>query len=469
MNTATSACPQTTGRIYLPTDTEFDSAAVDRIFNGRRPDRRPEAVLYAENDADVVAGVRWATANGWTVAVRSGGHSWASWSVREGGLLIDLSLMKEIELDEATGIVAARPAVKGGDELSPVLEAKGRFFNGGHCPSVGIGGFLLQGGQGWCTRGWGWAAESVVGIDVVTADGELIHANASEHSDLFWAARGSGPSFPGIVTRFHIQTRPLFGYLGFTAHAYPLEATEQVLAWLQRIHHEISENVEIVAVSCHPPALEDGTLPPRQFIVTGVALVDNAEQAREALLPLTTCPVIDQALMRVDAVESTMAAQRIEQERNNPEHARYVVDNAWIEGDPDEAAALMAPLFTEMPTPQAFSIWFSMAPGRKLPDMAFDLQADAYVATYYVYEDPAEDATHRHWLNEAYARMQPVTKGQYLGDSDMTNRQLKFMSDSNFAKLREIRRNRDPENRFADYLCQDTSTLNHNHWESKAN
>jgi len=125
----------------------FEQAAVGRVFNGRRPaDRRPEAVLLAADETDVQAGVRYAAERGWQVAVRSGGHSWAAWSLRNGTLLIDLAALNDIRYDAETGIVAAGPAVKGGDELSPFLEERGRFFGGGHCPSVGIGGFLLQGG-----------------------------------------------------------------------------------------------------------------------------------------------------------------------------------------------------------------------------------------------------------------------------------------------------------------------------------
>ena len=98
--------------------------------------------------------------------------------------------------------------MQGGAELAPYLEERGRFFPGGHCPTVGIGGFLLQGGQGWNARGWGWAAEYVEAVDVVTAAGELVRASADENADLYWAARGAGPGFFGVVTRFHLRTLP---------------------------------------------------------------------------------------------------------------------------------------------------------------------------------------------------------------------------------------------------------------------
>src|SRR5699024_6087989 len=134
-----------TGRLVLPGDGDFEEARVGRVFNARRPDRSPEAVLLAETEADIAAGVRLARDRGVAVAVRSGGHSWAVWSVREGTLLIELGLLREIDYDERTGIVSASPAIQGGSELDPFLAEHGRFFNGGHCPTVGIGGFLLQG------------------------------------------------------------------------------------------------------------------------------------------------------------------------------------------------------------------------------------------------------------------------------------------------------------------------------------
>lgn len=126
----------------------FEEARVSRVFNRRLPSRQPAAIVRPTTEAEVVAAVRLARSRGWQVAVRSGGHSWAQWSVRDDALVIDLGGLREMTYDAATGIATASPAVRGGAELSPYLEQQGRFFPGGHCPTVGIGGFLLQGGQG---------------------------------------------------------------------------------------------------------------------------------------------------------------------------------------------------------------------------------------------------------------------------------------------------------------------------------
>jgi len=453
------------GRLVTPADADFEEAVLGRIFNARRPARRPEAVLFAASERDVVAGVELARERGWTVAVRSGGHSWAAWSVRDGGLLIDLGGWHELAYDPATQIATASPSTKGGDELVPFLASHGRFFNGGHCPPVGIGGFLLQGGQGWNQRGWGWGAESVVAVDVVTADGELVRADAAQHSDLYWAARGAGPSFPGVVTRFHLATRPLHGGLAHTVQGFRREDFAEVMGWMYEVTHRIPANVEIVVVGMHPRDETGAHGPEPILLVTGLAFGDDLAHAQASLAKLRTNPVLDRALFVKDAVPSTLEEQKAEQLRQNPDDHRYLADNIWVDGEPAEIVERIRPLFTELPTKKAFTIWMSNLPTRALPDMAFSLQTGAYVATYCVYEDAAEEAANRAWMDASFAGAQPVTAGQYLGDSDFTHRQLRFMADANFARLQEIIAARDPDGRFARYPAKDPATLNRNHWE----
>ena len=467
--TSTTTAAAFRGRLVTAADPDFEEAVLGRVFNGRRPqDRRPEAVLLAADEADVQAGVRYAAERGWQVAVRSGGHSWAAWSVRGGTLLIDLAAFTDLSYDERTQVVSAGSAVRGGDDLGPFLEAHGRFFAGGHCPSVGIGGFLLQGGQGWNARGWGWSAEQVLAVDVVTADGELVHADETSHADLYWAARGAGPTFPGVVTRFHLRTRPAVEHLAFTLQVYPVELFDEVLPWLYSIHRDVAPTVEIVAVSASVPddRAGDAEAMRRVFLVSALAFVRDEDEGAAALAPFRTSPVLDQAIVRLDAVPTTLAEQRAEQVRANPRGARYLVDNGWIDGDPVEVTAALRPLFVELPEPAAFTIWFSMAPLRPLPDMAFSLQTEAYVASYVVYDDPASDGFLRQWLNAAWAAAQPVTIGQYLGDSDMTNRQLKVLDDPHWARLEAVIRTADPAGRFVRHLAADPTAVNRNHWGS---
>jgi len=447
-------------------DPAFEDAAMGRVFNRRRPGRRPAAVLRARSAEDVAAGVRLANERGWQVTVRSGGHSWAVWSVREDALLIDLGALIDLKYDDATGVVVAGPAVRGGMDLDPYLAERGRFFNGGHCPTVGIGGFLLQGGMGWNCRGWGWAAESIVALDVVTASGELVRADASQNSDLFWAARGAGPGFPGVVTAFHLQTRPRFVQLRQTTYVYPRELAADVLGWFHAARHDVPDTVELVVVGITaplPPELGyDGSV----IVVDGVCFDDDPAAAAAALAPLDTCPVVDRALLAKRCEPADMAELRAEQVRANPEGHRYTVDNAYLAGPAEEVVPRLVPAFAELPTAKSFSLWFDMGRAPERPrDMAQSMQTDLYYAAYVVHEDEADDALTRDWLNTTMRSLEPVTAGCYLGDSDFTRRPQQFMSVESFARLQEIRAARDPHGVFPSYLVADGATLNENPWE----
>ncbi len=450
--------PTFSGQLLRRGDAGFENAAIGRVFNARLPARRPAAVLRAAGEADVAAGVRLARAEGLRVAVRSGGHSWAAWSVRDDTLLIDLAAFTGIGYDEDTGIATAGPAVRGGTDLDPFLAARMRFFAVGHCPTVGIGGFLLQGGMGWNCRGWGWAAASIESLRVVTADGEALECDAGQNADLFWAARGSGPGFFGVVTEFRLRTRPRFRELTQTTYVYPAEVAADVLGWLYHARQDVPPSVELVAVGITPP------LPPGLGHDGPVLVVDavSFDGGPASLAALDACPVAGKALVRKIAQPATIGELRAEQLRANPEGHRYTVDNAYLEGEPGALIPALAPAFTDLPTAKSFSLWFDLAhlPARPLPDMALSLQADIYFATYVVAEDAAQDAGCRTWVDDTMARLAPFSPGCYLGDSDLTIRPDKFMSDAAWDRFRAIRAARDPGGLFAGYLSADSSALN---------
>lgn len=126
----------------------YEEARVGRVFNARKPNRYPRAVVNATHPQHVQEAVQLANKLGCRVSVRSGGHSWAAWSVRDNAILIDLGNLKHLELDVEKQIVTASPSSTG-KMLNEKLVPAGLMFGGGHCPDVGIGGFLLQGGMGW--------------------------------------------------------------------------------------------------------------------------------------------------------------------------------------------------------------------------------------------------------------------------------------------------------------------------------
>lgn len=127
----------------------YEEARVGRVFNHRRPDRFPLAVVKATSEDDIVNAVKLAKERNCRVAVRSGGHSWAAWSVRDDSILIDLGNYKDLEVDAENHIARASPSLTGRQLNSILIKEHGLMFPGGHCPDVGLGGFLLQGGMGW--------------------------------------------------------------------------------------------------------------------------------------------------------------------------------------------------------------------------------------------------------------------------------------------------------------------------------
>ncbi len=449
------------GRIHVRGEKSYEEARVGRVFNARRPDRFPIAVLFAKSDADVIAGVRLARKIGVTVSVRSGGHSWAAWSVRENALLIDLGGMCEMELDIENKIVTVNPGVSGG-ELNPFLKPFGLFFPGGHCPDVGLGGFLLQGGMGWNARGWGWACEQVVGIDVVTADGNLVRADAARHSDLFWSARGAGPGFCGVVVRFHLRVRSLARALTRSTYIYPMEAYDDVMAWLHGLHARIAATVETVALGLQVPIPQQANRSEHSLVVHALCFADSVEEAREALAPFETCPVIERALVREAFLPTSVEELYEEQRRENPEGNRYAADSLWTSAPAAIAVPAMKQSFFTLPTRRSFILWFSMAPLRMLPDMALSLQSEIYLAIYAIWEEEEDDARCGQWLLEQMKGMEAISDGLYLGDSDFTSRTAKFVSDENWKRLCEVRAKYDPSGLFESYLAKENVELNKN-------
>src|SRR5260370_12696503 len=249
-------------------DAHYEELRIGHVFNQRVSSRMPAAVLLPAGDDDVVAGVELAARLGWQVSVRAGGHSWASWGVRDGALLIDLSSMKDMELDPTTNIVSASPAIAGATELDPFLSDRGRFFPVGHCESVGLGALPLQGGMGWQPRHYGWSCESIEAIDVVLADGRKIRASDDGNADLLWAAHGSGPGFPGILTRFHLKTfaRPV---LVQDTRTFRLDDLDELLTWLQRILPDLDRRVEPILIATRLPdvPLDEGVDRPDGTVV----------------------------------------------------------------------------------------------------------------------------------------------------------------------------------------------------------
>ena len=213
------------GEIVTPGDDGYEEACA--IWNGAHDGHRPALVVRCTGAADVMAAVGFARSTGLAIAVRGGAHSVAGFSTVDDGIVIDLSPMTDVRVD----LSAMRASVGGGAVWSDVdheTQAHGLATTGGLISTTGVAGFTLGGGIGWTMRKFGLACDNLVAVDVVTADGRLVHANDAENAELLWGLRGGGGNF-GIVTRFELNLYPL----GPTIYAgpvfYPADAAHDLL------------------------------------------------------------------------------------------------------------------------------------------------------------------------------------------------------------------------------------------------
>jgi len=195
--------PGLSGRVVRPDDPAYEAARRD--FN-QRFDVYPQAIVYCRTSADVANAVAWARSQKLPLAVRSGGHSYEAFSL-SSGLVVDLSDMSDVDVDQTRRRVVAQPGIR----LLPFYRALapyGLTVAGGTCEGVGLGGLTPGGGIGFLTRQWGATIDNLIGLEMVDATGQVIRADESRNPDLFWACRGGGGSF-GIITEMTFQASPV--------------------------------------------------------------------------------------------------------------------------------------------------------------------------------------------------------------------------------------------------------------------
>jgi FAD/FMN-containing dehydrogenase len=218
---------QMRGPVLTADDPGYDSAR--RIWNGLI-DRRPAIIAQCTGAADVVDAVNFARENELVVSIRAGGHNVAGNAVNDGGLVIDLSPMRGVHVDPSTRTVRVQGGATLGD-MDRETQLFGLAVPAGVVSTTGVAGLTLHGGAGHLRRKYGLSIDSLISVDIVTADGELRRASASENEDLFWAVRGAGSNF-GVVTSFEFQAHPAGPAVMVGAIFYPLDGLRQLLpAW----------------------------------------------------------------------------------------------------------------------------------------------------------------------------------------------------------------------------------------------
>ena len=195
---------QVRGEVFTDGDEGYEEAR--SVYNAMI-DKRPAVVIGAVDDADVIAGVRYAAESGLDLSIRGGGHSVPGFGTNDDGVVIDLGAMNGIRVDPGARTVRAQGGATWGD-LDHATHPFGLATTGGIISTTGIAGLTLGGGIGYLTRGLGLSVDNLISADVVTANGKLIHASDEENADLFWAVRGGGGNF-GVLTNLEYRLHPV--------------------------------------------------------------------------------------------------------------------------------------------------------------------------------------------------------------------------------------------------------------------
>jgi FAD/FMN-containing dehydrogenase len=430
-------------------DERYEAVRASMVWNARKPPRRPEAIAQAASVADVQGAVRTARTRGLRVSARSSGHHFSAPALRDNGLLIDVSSLRSARVDVETKTAIVQPGFANGD-LARRLTAEGLAFPYGHCSGVALGGYLLGGGFGWNSRAWGVACWNVTGIDVVTADGDEVHASAENHPDLFWAARGAGTLFPGIVVGYHLRLFDLPRAIHATTLVYPLECAAELTRWAAETSAALPRTVEMVlSFAAAPPGREASHV----SVLLATAFEDSIEAALAALRPITSCP-IGSGVMLDPPAPRTFDDLFAGMDGAFPTGKRYGVDMMWLGGDPVASVGTLAARLSDAPSKQSHLLVIPLPPPTEpLPDAAFSMAGALYFGCYGIWDAEFDDAKNLAWVTSTAAAVAGAAVGYYIGETDLTveaSRTRRCFSDASWERLEIVRKRYDPSGLFSD-------------------
>jgi FAD/FMN-containing dehydrogenase len=436
-----------TGDPIAPGHPEYDEAR--RVFNAMI-DRRPEVIARCRTPRDVMAAVRYARERDVSLAVRGGGHGVVGFAVCDGGLVLDVSPMKRIEVDAGGRTVRAGAGVLWG-ELDRATQAFGLATTGGRISTTGIAGLTLGSGSGWLERKHGFSADNLLAAEIVTADGELVRADREENPELFWALRGGGGNF-GVVTALEYRLHPVgpvvLGGLMLFAPETGRELTRHWSDFMQAAPDEVGG--ALVGVTA--PAAEFIPAPLRGRPAFGIvaAYFGSIERGREALRPLR-----EQIAPAVDLVAPLpyVALQQLLDPMNPPGRQQYwKSDNLPALGD---AAIEVWVEHCLRPSSRFTQVVLEPRSGAcaRVDEHATPLRRDAAfnAAIFTSWEDPDDSERQVAWTREFAAALEPHTISgavlNYTSDTGDERVRSTFGAEK-YARLVAAKRRWDPENVF---------------------
>jgi len=430
------------GTILLPEAEGYDQ--VRRIWNGMI-DRRPAVIVRCAGASDVISAVKFGREHDLLIAVRGGGHNVAGNAVCEGGLMIDLSEMRDVHAEPGP-----RRARAGGGATWGDFDAETQLFGlattGGLISDTGIAGLTLGGGIGWLTRSLGLACDNLVTVDVVTADGHRIKASEKENADLFWGLKGGGGNF-GIATSFEFQLHPVGPLLFAGMTVYPLESAQNLLEYFRDFMAEASDELAGLAGITTTP---DGK---SALVLVGVYNGDLSD-GESALQPLRD---FQKPLLDTFAPTPYRKVQTFFDEAAPP-GLRYYWKSSFLERLPEDGLATLIEQARRRPSANS-KIFLEFLGGAfsRFPkeDAVFGHRHSPFnLLITGAWQDKDQDEPNRNWVRDTWQAMKPfAAEGVYVnylgteGDEG-SNRLQAAYGPEKYEKLLALKNKYDPTNLF---------------------
>lgn len=425
---------QVSGEVIIEGEAGFTAAREEFVWNGRKPQASPRVIVKAASTADVQAAVRYAAKNGYRASARSGGHNWSGIALQDG-VAINLSALNSLTIDRQARIAEVGPAAKN-LAFAVALTDEGLAFPVGHCGDVAMGGYLLGGGFGWNEGTWGVACHLIDRAEVVLSDGRVVIVSETEFPDIFWALRGAGPLFFGIVTRFWLRLMPLPPAMAVATWTYPLARVGDVTASMKRLADILPSFAEVsMSLAAAPPTAGLGDAKFATVIMT----VYGGSVAEISGLAMNVGHIVpDGALVHNPAMPIDFATLYGIVDQSFPDGGRYGVDCLWSE-DADATFAGLARMVADAPSVRSNAICViygrNSALNRELPDAALSVIGPICGIMHGTWGAAEDDARNLAWLRDGMDALNSVTTGRYVGHADLARPDR--MSDCHSAKARD--------------------------------
>lgn len=447
------------GEVLTPSDPQFRNVAYGGLWNKLHAERLPQIIACVADEEDVAAAVKFARANKLKVAVRGGGHNWCAPSLRNSGVLIDLTnLNKVISIDPASAKAVLQPIISN-REVQQYLKPYNLAYPSGHCPPVKLSGYLLSGGMAWNQGVWGPGVGSIEAIELVTPEGKLITASKDENKDYFWAARGAGPGLFAVATRYHLKLYPLPQAMAASVYYYPYENLVELAQWLGPLASKLPSKIELsLFILSAPPELADKckSSAGKVCLVTATIFADTQAEAKAALSPLDSCPIIDKCLSKSIAQPTDFEALFDASGALWPGNLRNRVDAVFSNASAADLFKAVQAHFLKVPSPKTV-VMFALFTGPNVPapllDAAFSMSAKLYGGAWTMWDQAQDDQANLQWHEKCLSLLKPFLSGHYVSETDTVEHpdyaKLSYKA-ANWKRLNELRKQYDPDGVFFD-------------------